>query len=170
MNCKDEHWRNVYKLEKNEFDGMYCCGRKCRWLFVCMVKFMKVPVQKGIVKYSVSPICDVILKQKNIFVGSKAYSWIRHDWISTCTVSNKNTYLPVFEICVFRVYLLNNLSLKKVIYIYLYPCLKSFQMKKIFFEIRSQSQLIFWKTLFCQKKSAILKKTKTFFHVYKVKE
>ena len=48
------------------------------------------------------------------------------------TVSNKNIHLPVFEICVFRGYLRNHLSSKKVFYIYLHPCLKSFQMKKKF--------------------------------------
>ena len=34
---------------------------------------------------------------------------------------------------------------KKVIYIYLHPCLKSFQMKKRIFQIRLQNQLIFAK-------------------------
>ena len=46
------------------------------------------------------------------------------------TVSNKNTHLADFETCVFRGYLRNHLSYKKVFYIYLHPCLKSFQMKK----------------------------------------
>ena len=41
-----------------------------------------------------------------------------------CTVSNKNTHLPVFENCVFLVYLWNLLSCKKIIKIYLHPCLK----------------------------------------------
>ena len=63
----------------------------------------------------------------------------------------------------FRIYLQNHLSYKKVIYIYLHPCVKTFL-------IRSQNLLIFAKMLFCQKKvsywkkSAILKKSKTFFH------
>ena len=43
----------------------------------------------------------------------------------------QNTHLPVFQICVFRVYLRNHLSYKKNIYIYLHPCLKSFQMKNL---------------------------------------
>ena len=48
----------------------------------------------------------------------------------TITVSNKNTHLPAFEVCVFRVNLRNHLSYKKVIHIYLYTYLKGFQMKK----------------------------------------
>ena len=61
------------------------------------------------------------------------------------TVSNEKTHLDVFKICPFRVYLRNLLSYKKVIYIYVHSCLKSFQ-------IWSKNQLIFAKTLFCQKK------------------
>ena len=52
----------------------------------------------------------------------------------TVTVSNKKTHLADFEICVFRVYLRNQLSYKKVIYIYLYPFLMTFQMKEYFFK------------------------------------
>ena len=44
------------------------------------------------------------------------------------TVSNKNTHLAAFETCVFRVYLRNHLSYKKVIHVYQHPCLKSFQI------------------------------------------
>ena len=47
-----------------------------------------------------------------------------------CTVSNKKTHLADFETCVFRVYLRKPLSYKKVIYIYLHPCLKRFQIRK----------------------------------------
>ena len=42
-------------------------------------------------------------------------------------VSNKKTHLAVFGTCFFRVYLRNH---EKVIYIYLHPCLKTFQIKK----------------------------------------
>ena len=45
-------------------------------------------------------------------------------------VSNKNTHLADFETCVFRGYFRNHLSYKKILQIYLRPCLKSFQMKK----------------------------------------
>ena len=48
------------------------------------------------------------------------------------TVSNKNTHLPVFEVCVFRVYLRNHSSYDKVKYIYFHPCLESFQIKQEF--------------------------------------
>ena len=48
------------------------------------------------------------------------------------TESNKNTYLADFETCVFCGYLRNHLGYKKVIYIHLHPCLKSFRMKKYF--------------------------------------
>ena len=50
------------------------------------------------------------------------------------TVSNKKTHLAVFGTCVFRVYLRNHLSYKKVIFMYLHPRLKSFQIKKKFFK------------------------------------
>ena len=46
------------------------------------------------------------------------------------TVSNKNTHLADFETCLFRGYLRNHLSCRKVFNIYLHPCLKSFQMTK----------------------------------------
>ena len=42
-------------------------------------------------------------------------------------MSNKKTHLAVFQTCVFRVYLRNHLSYKKVISIYLHPRLKRFQ-------------------------------------------
>ena len=67
------------------------------------------------------------------------------------TVSNKYTHLADFETCVFRVYPRNHLSYKKVIYIYLNPCQLSDE--EMIFEIRSQNQLVFSKTLFCQEKS-----------------
>ena len=41
------------------------------------------------------------------------------------TVSNKNMNLAVYYAIVYRVYLRNHLSYKKVIYIYLHPRLKS---------------------------------------------
>ena len=53
---------------------------------------------------------------------------------------------------------------------------KELSDEKIIFEIRSQNQLLFSETLFCQKKlsywkkSAILKNSKTFFHAFKVEE
>ena len=50
------------------------------------------------------------------------------------TVINKKTHRAVFETCVFRIYLQNHLRYKKVILICLHPCLKSFQMKKEFFQ------------------------------------
>ena len=86
----------------------------------------------------------------------------------THTVDNKKTRTPCFQTYVFPVYLRNHLSYKKIIYIYSHPCLRSFQ------KIWSQNQLIFAKTLFCQKKvsywkkSAVLKNSKTFFHGSKV--
>ena len=80
----------------------------------------------------------------------------------TITVSNKNTHLADFETCVFRGFLRNHLSYKRVTYIYMHPCLKSFQIKKNIFEIRSQNQLIFTKTLFCQKKVSYWKKSAKF--------
>ena len=61
-----------------------------------------------------------------------AINWLLRSESSTSTVSNKNTHLPVFEICVFRLYLWNHYRCKKVSNFYLYPCLKSFQMKKEF--------------------------------------
>ena len=45
-------------------------------------------------------------------------------------MSNKKTHLADFETCVFRVYLRNGLSYKKVNYIYLHPRLKTFQITK----------------------------------------
>ena len=69
------------------------------------------------------------------------YLLISHKWVIVLknyldygsTVSNKNTHLADFETCVFRGYLRNHLSYEKNVYIYLHPCLKSFQMKKITF-------------------------------------
>ena len=92
------------------------------------------------------------------------------------TEGNKKTHLTILETCIFRVYLRNHLSYKKVVKIYLHSRLKSLQMKKRIFQIWSQNHLIFSKTLFCQKKvsywkkSAILKNSKTIFHGSKVQE
>ena len=45
-------------------------------------------------------------------------------------VSNKKPHLADFETCVFRGYLRNHLSYKKVFNVYLHPFLKSFLMEK----------------------------------------
>ena len=66
---------------------------------------------------------------QELFLGARKLER-ENSFRSIVTVSNKKTHLAVFETCLFRVYLRNHLSYKKVIYIYLHPCLKSFQMKK----------------------------------------
>ena len=71
------------------------------------------------------------------------------------TVRNKNTHLPVFEVCVFRVYLWNHLNYEKFIYIYLHSCLKSFQMKKYFSNPVTKSTDIF-KNAILPEKSKLL--------------
>ena len=68
------------------------------------------------------------------------------------TVSNKNTHLADFETCVFRGYLRNHLSCKKVFYIYLHPCLKSFQMKKEFLKSGHKISWYLQKRCFARKK------------------
>ena len=108
---------------------------------------------------------------------SLAWTPLAINFSRTCriTVSNKNTHLADFETCVFRGYLRNHLSSKKV-FLYLFASLSEefSDKKKIICEIWSQNQLIFAKTLFCQKKvsylkkSAILKFSKTLFHGSKV--
>ena len=86
------------------------------------------------------------------------------------TVRNKNTHLPAFETCVFRVCLRTHLRYKKVSFFYLHPCLKSFQMNKYFLKPGHKISWYFQKCCFARKKesyckkSAILKKSKTFFH------
>ena len=71
-------------------------------------------------------------KNDLLFLGICNFQWsIIQIWY---TVSNKNTHLADFETCVFRGYIRNQLSYKKVFNIYLHRCLKSFQMKN---EIRS---------------------------------
>ena len=50
------------------------------------------------------------------------------------TVDNKKTNPPVFQPFVFPVYLLNRLSYKKHVYIFLHPFLKSFQLEQEFFK------------------------------------
>ena len=59
------------------------------------------------------------------------------------TVRNKNTHLPAFETCVFRVCLRNHLRYKKVSYFYLHPCQKSFQIKNNFWSPVTKSAEIF---------------------------
>ena len=63
------------------------------------------------------------------------------------TLSNKKTHLADVETCVFR----NHLSYKKAIYIYLHPCLKSFQMKKQSFKSGPKSADIYEKTVLPEK-------------------
>ena len=61
------------------------------------------------------------------------------------TVSNKNAHLPVFEICVFSP---EPLELQKV-FCHLFASLsKELSDEKNNFEVRSQNQLIFAKTVF----------------------
>ena len=80
------------------------------------------------------------------------------------TVSNKYVHLAVFEICVFRVYLRNHLRYKKVIYIYLHPCLKSFQIKNNFWNPVTKSVDIF-KNAVLPEKSKLLEKIHHFYIV-----
>ena len=80
------------------------------------------------------------------------------------TVSNQNTHLPVFEICVFRVYLRNHLSYKKVFYIYLHLCLKNFPMKKEFFRSGHKISWYFQKGCFARK-SKLLEKNPPFWKI-----
>ena len=70
------------------------------------------------------------------------------------TASNKNTHLDVFETCNFRVYLRNPLSYKNVIYIYLHPCLKSFQINEDFTNPVTKS------ADFCKKNAVLTEKSK----------
>ena len=72
------------------------------------------------------------------------------------TVSNKNTHLAAFQNNVFRINLRNYLSYKKVIYIYLHPHLKNFQITKESFKSGHKISCYLQKTLFCQKKSKLL--------------
>ena len=69
-------------------------------------------------------LCVASCNSNNAFKG-KTYCCNRKIYVAT--VRNKNTHLAVF-----RGYLRNHLSYKKVIYIYLHPCPKSFQMKIYF--------------------------------------
>ena len=71
------------------------------------------------------------------------------------TEGNKNTHLADFETCVFREYLWNHLSYKNVIYIYLDPCLKRFQMEKEFFKSGHNISWYLQKRCFSRKKEAI---------------
>ena len=77
------------------------------------------------------------------------------------TVSNKNTHLPVFEIvnmCFSRVSP-EPLELQKS-YFHLFASLsEELSVEKRIFQIRLQNQLIFSKTLFCQKKVSYWKKS-----------
>ena len=89
------------------------------------------------------------------------------------TVSYKNTHLAVIETCVFRVYLRNHLTYKKLIFIYSYPCLKSFQMKKEFSNPVTKSADIFKNAVLLEKSKLLEKirhfeKFKNFFHGSKV--
>ena len=68
------------------------------------------------------------------------------------TVSNKNTHLADFETFVFRGYLRNHLSYKKVFNIYLHPYLKSFKMKKQFLKSGHKNSWYSQKRCFAQKK------------------
>ena len=83
------------------------------------------------------------------FVVHERERWAVKDSSSTyiCTMSNKKTHLADFETCVFRVYLRNHLS-----YIYLHPCLKSFQMRKEFFKFGHKISWYFQKCCFARKK------------------
>ena len=75
------------------------------------------------------------------------------------TVSDKNTHLADFETCVFRGYLRNHLSYKKSCVQLFASFTKELSDEIRIFQIRSQNQLIFSKTMFCQKKVSYLKKS-----------
>ena len=74
------------------------------------------------------------------------------------TVSNKKTHLVDLELVFFEYMSGTTWATKS----YLHPCMKSFHLKKYFFQIRSQNQLIFVKTMFCQKKCKLWEKTHHF--------
>ena len=78
------------------------------------------------------------------------------------TVSNKKTHLAVFKTCVFSRISPEPLELQKS-YLHLFTSLfKELSDENDFFPIQSQNQLIFLKTLFCQKKSKILERIRHF--------
>ena len=82
---------------------------------------------------------------------SRCMFWICFSYVRI-TVSDKNTHLPVFKLCVFRVYLRNHFTYKKVISIYLHPCLKSFHLKKEFLKSGHKISWYFQKRCFARKK------------------
>ena len=112
------------------------------------------------------PILNLI--QRNVvghviclFAGKAFSKWVLSSLIHRTTVSNKNTHLANFETCVFRGYLRNRLSYKNVLYIYLHPCLKSFQMKNNFWNPVSKSADIFKNAVFPEQ-SKLLEKIHQF--------
>ena len=121
------------------------------------------------VVYRINCLNNYVTWRPKSHVKVKAYkAQIITEYVSA--VSNKNTHLPVFEICVFRLYLQNHLRYKKRFFLLFASLSKKLSNEKRIFEVRSQNQLILSKTLFfqkkvsCWKKSAILKNSKTFFH------
>ena len=81
-----------------------------------------------------------------------AYSYFQR-WIPH-TVSNKNIHLPLFEIGMFFFADISGTTwaIKKVFYIYLHPCLKSFQMKTEFLKSGHKISWYFQKHCFARKK------------------
>ena len=75
------------------------------------------------------------------------------------TVSNKKTQIAVFETCVFRLYLRNHLNSKKISLYFKSGHKISWYLQKRCFARKKVNY---------QKKSAILKKSKTFFQGPKV--
>ena len=109
--------------------------RKSLWVRDTTEVFQRLPLL-----YNQRCFSEFSLKYKRAVKGRSAVKpkilkimLIPDFYLPSRHVRNKNTHQADFETCVFREYLRNHLGYKKVIYINLHLCLKSFQMKKYFF-------------------------------------
>ena len=109
-----------------------------------------------------------------LFWQQCSLKWLTRVYLSEflTTVSKKQNKSSCIETCVFSLIYPEPLELQKKLFTSFY-ILDWRAVRWFFFQIWSRNQLIFGKTLFCQKvsyweKTVILKNSKTFFHRPKV--
>ena len=152
MNCKCKNisWACYMDL-KLHFQQIILTSTKISFFLpyaLCAVVIERVMLRQSSEKLS----CDVVQFSAGLWIICSTLYIVVASFYYNHTVSNKNAHLTDFETCVFHGYLRNHLSYKKVIYIYLHPFLKSFQMKKEFFKCSYKISWYLQKRCFARKK------------------
>ena len=137
-------WKNLKKFETKRIEKRWLAVMDLNLFQSCFTFLWNYEeasfalAWRGVAVVSVATVTSVASVKKRYNIGCKFDNFVCPFLQS---VTKKKTHLAVFETCIFRVYLRNYLSYKKVIYILVW---RAFRWKNNF-----SSQLKFAKTLFC---------------------